>query len=739
VGVSPVVAPLLALFPAPSESARPLGAGIVSDIGQGNEPGQEDYVNTRIDYTIGAHDSAFVRYVYDNGSLTDPFPSFPASALPIFEETSQGRNQYLTLGERKIIGSGLTNDARFNFVRTVMKAFTNTSYPALDFFPGEGRQNGFVDIAGLSIVGPSFYTPANAIQNTYSLDDDVFWTHGNNTLEVGIEYGRQQSNVTNGTFTGGSWNFPSLSALLQDQPTSFLGALPHQANSYRGFRESRLFPYIQDTWKILPTLTVNVGLRWNFISNPTEAHGLLCAYVAPSDPTQTGCQHVSNVFASNPSLTSLDPRVGFAFDPFSDHKTSVRGGLGLFHNPLEARGYQTSYEFTSPYVTSVQPCGVPGLPPCTFPNPFTGFYIPVPTISNALAYHSDTTPYVMQYNLDVQRQIAKDTVLSIAYIGSIGRNLVVQNDLNPPIPNTVNGKPNFAGPPVVPGLPETIGTSTPRRNTTFGALAYGVPNAPSNYSALQIYITRTLGKALRFQTSYSYSKCMDQGSTSYSAESTNSSSSQYNPYNQSMDLGLCNFDVRHSFAGNAVYQFPFTGNAFKEGWQYSIITFVHSGNPFSVVDNFDRADLNDAAGIGGQERPDLVPGRSNNPILGKVGKWYDASAFQLQAPGSLGDLGRNTLIGPQYADLDMELAKTTHITERLTMQLRAEVFNILNHPNFGLPDPTLYTGPACVGYPTIPGLNLNCPGAGLPSPTSGQIVNTVSASRQLQFGLKLLF
>lgn len=729
VGVNPAVQAALNVFPPLTPAAQEIGGGVATDVARGFEPAHEDYVNTRWDFAVSSSDSIFARYVFDNGNLTDPFASpFGLSSFGLFPEQSQGRNQYLTIGERKVFTSSLVNDARFTFVRTRMTAFTTANFPALDFFPGENRQNGVVNIAGLSPLGPSAFTPDFEIQNSYSAADDVFWTHGNHTFEFGVEFRRQQSNLANGFFSAGTWTFPSLLSFLQDQPVIFLGALPGRANSYRGFRESDLFPYVQDTWKVKPTLTLNFGLRYDFISNPVEVNGQLCAFVSPADPAETGCTNVSNVFARNPSLKSLDPRGGFAWDPFKDHKTSIRAGGGIFHNPIHVRVYHPAYLFASPYQTAVQPC-LPFLP-CTFPIPFQGLVVPIPTIGVGLGYQADTTPFVAQYNFGIQRELFAGTVLNVAYIGSRGVNLLVERDSNPPIPNIVNRQKNFAGGP-------SIGRSTPRLNPNLAALVFSMPDAPSWYNSLQVYLTRNLSKNVQFQAAYTYSKCIDQGSESYGLEGHNGAApSQLDPYDQAPERGLCNFDFRHSFIANAVYTFPFHGNAFVQGWQFSTIAAAHSGTPFTLADGFDRADLNNPAGVGGAERPDLVPGRSNNPIVGKVNQWYDPSAFSLQAPGALGNLGRNTLIGPKFVNFDMSLAKNTKIREKLNVQFRVEAFNIFNHPNFGLPDFTLYTGPACPGR-TPP--NTNCPGPGIPNSHAGVISNTVSTSRQLQFAVKLVF
>ncbi|MFZ0979567.1 MAG: TonB-dependent receptor [Candidatus Acidiferrales bacterium] len=343
----------------------------------GVSPANEDYVNTRWDYNFSSKNTIFARYVFDNGSLLDP----SVSPVGLYPEESKGRNQYATIGDKNIFSSNLINDARFTFTRTNMRAFVTAENPALQFFSfyGENRQDGTVTISGgPTPVGPSAFTPDFEIQNTISIADDVFWTHGNHTFEIGVEFRRLQSPLENGFFSDQGWSFPSYASFIEGQevsatapPITLLGALPGKDNSYRNFRESDLFPYIQDTWKVSRTVTLNLGLRYQFISNPTETHNELCAFIDPSSPSTTACTPVSHVFQSNPSLKSLDPRVGVAWDPFKDHKTSIRAGAGVFHDPIQVRNYHPAFIFAGPFQTGVSLCFFG--PPCSYPTPFLGY------------------------------------------------------------------------------------------------------------------------------------------------------------------------------------------------------------------------------------------------------------------------------------------------------------------------------------------------------------------------------
>ena len=236
-------------------------------------------------------------------------------------------------------------------------------------------------------------------------------------------------------------------------------------------------------------------------------------------------------------------------------------------------------------------------------------------------------------------------------------------------------------------------------------------------------MTRNLAKNLQFQTTYTYSKCMDYGSVAFGLEASNSlAQARSDPYDLSRDKGVCDFDVKHNLVANTAYMLPFQGNAFVSGWRVSGIVSARSGTLLACRMPFYQVGLNDPAGQPA-ERPNLVPGRSENPILGHVNQWYDPTAFSLEPAGQLGNLGRNTLVGPRFVSFDMGLAKNTRVGETMNLELRFEAFNLFNHPNFGLPNQSIFSG---VGPGNV----------GIVNPTAGQITTTVGTSRQLQVALK---
>jgi len=259
----------------------------------------------------------------------------------------------------------------------------------------------------------------------------------------------------------------------------------------------------------------------------------------------------------------------------------------------------------------------------------------------------------------------------------------------------------------------------------------------SNYSSMQLALERGFGRNIQFRTAYTWSKCLDYGSyytgndsIGPNGQTAGLQAGNLGNANHNVDYGPCDFDLRNNWTSNLVLQLPFRGNRVKEGWQLGVITSVHSGTPYSVYDAFDRADVGANGAAANAERPDLVPGRSNNPTgvtktsAGVFG--FDPSAFQPQPIGVFGNLGRNSLVASGVRDIDFSIAKATRITERTSAQLRLDIFNLANHTNFGFPNAALYVGQDGSGNVT-------------PNGAAGQITSTATTSRQIQLSAKFIF
>jgi hypothetical protein len=698
--VSPQIQQLLSYYPSPTTL---LGGGVGQVASVGTQSGDEDYFLGRVDFTASPKDSFFIRYVDDSAQFTDPFSG---SAVTRWPETHHTGNHYATIEERRTISSSIVNLARATFVRTREGSDLDTNLPGLSFFPG--RKNGTINITGLSPLGSSIFLPFLFVQNKYGGGDDVYWIHGSHNIRFGGDILRVQSNVNAPGWLGGQYIFNSLASFLSASPFLFFGPLPSQSDGYRDFREVDVNAYFQDDWKVRRNLTLNFGLRYEFVSNPTtDQHPL---NTITNYGTATGFTKVPNVFLNNPSVRNFDPRIGFAYDPFGDHKTSIRAAFGVFHNPIAPRTYASGYYFNPPYsfVVDVFP---------TFPTP--SLTAPQPSQSNAVNYDTPSTPYQMQWNLNIQREVHGSTILTIGYVGSRGVHLFFQRDQNPPIPTTgADGKPVFA----------TLGffgiTSNPRVNPAIGPYNGAEPGANSSYHSLQMNLNRRFSHHIQTQASYTWSHCIDDSSNTYGLEG---GFPAMNPYNVKLDRGSCTFDRRHALTVSSVLELPFKGS-FKghqlvEGWQLTGVGTTHSGSPYSPSVGFDQAGEGTVFFL---ERPILNPGRTaENITLGKRTQWYDPKAFTLPPVGELGNAGRDFLTGPSYWNIDFSTMKNTKLNEAVNLQFRAEFFNIFNHANWGLPDPNVFVQTAG--------------GGGAINPTAGQITTLANPMRQVQFALKLIF
>ena len=696
--ISPLINQLLSYYPIPTSS---IGGGLGPYNPVATQVGNEDYFLGRVDYNLSDKDSVFVRYVKDGAQFDDPFSGGP---IPLWPETHHTGNHYATIEERHIFSPSIINLLRAGFVRTSEASDLNNNLPGLSFYPN--RKNGTVTIAGgVAPLGSSIFLPFLFVQNKFSGGDDVYWTHGNHNIKFGGVVERVQSNVDAPGWLGGQYNFNSLADFLNASPFLFFGPLPSQSDGYRDFRELDLTGYIHDDWKVSRTLTLNLGLRYSFVTNPvTSKHPLnaITDYLH-----STAFERVPNVFKDNPSLRNFDPRFGFAWDPFKDHKTAIRGGYGIFHNPIAPRTYASAYYFNPPYSFNVQV--FPTFPTPTFPATLQ------PSQSNAVNYDTSATPYQEQWNFNVQRQLDTATILTVGYVGSRGVHLFIQRDQNPPTTTTgANGRRVFSTPgPFGP-------VTNPRVNPALGPYNGAEASGNSVYHSLQVNLNHRFQRHFQGQLSYTWSHCIDNGSNTYGLEG---GFPVMDPYNSATDRGNCLFDRRHAFVFSGLYEVPFranfVGHQLVEGWQLNGFWSIRTGIPFTPSDGYDYPGMG-AAFV--NPRPDLVGGRTADNIqVGTLDRWFDPTAYVLPPAGQLGNAGRNSLFGPHFWNVDFSLFKDVPITERFKAQFRAEFFNILNHSNWGNPNPSIFVG------------------GGSRNPLAGRITTLSGTMRQIQFAVKLVF
>jgi hypothetical protein len=467
----------------------------------------------------------------------------------------------------------------------------------------------------------------------------------------------------------------------------------------RNWRQSMLDVYVQDDIQLTRRLTLNLGLRYEREGVPREVDGLSANVRNPIlDPQAT----VGPLYV-NPTNHGFGPRAGIAWDPFGDGKTSVRAGFGLFYDPLWSDFYANAGNRQPPFYT----LGSINNP--VFPNAYSLVNSPAFILGrqDVLQYRPQY-PYSMQYNFTVQREIASLGVLTVGYAGERGVHIPRFVDENQAVPQILADGGAFfpAGSPV--------------RNPNFTGIRYKSTDGMSYYNALQTSFERQLRRGMRVRVNYVFSRAIDTGSIDQTQGTDNDL--PQTPDSITAERGLSNYNVSHVFTAFWTWDLPKAPGPrwLTAGWRWNAITSVASGNPFSAVVGFDRAGAKFQAGTSPQ-RPDLVPGRSTDPVLGGPDRYFDPSAFALPAAGFYGNLGRNTLTGPGLAMMDLSVNKQFRVTERVKAQFRTEMFNALNHPNFAIPSGrTVFSASGPVG-------------------SAGRITSTLTTSRQLQLGLKLTF
>lgn len=712
----PSVQPLLALWPV--ANGPELGGGIAIAYNNPKQAIREDFGTTRLDQTFSEKDSLAAVYTIDDSIADTP------SVNPLSLVDLTLRSQVASLSETHIFTPNIVNKATLGFSRA---AYFFTGSTPVDV-PGfvEGRPIGAITIGGstalnsssqISPAGTNGNSNLRSNRNLYTITDQVLITHGIHLIDAGVWLQQLQSNDNLAANQYGQAVFSSLKNFLQGTVSTFTVIPSPTPLSFRSLEGAY---YAEDTMKLRPNLELRVGFRGEFTDGWNEAHNRSSNWAFDSNGViETTPVVGKSPFTVNRAKFLPAPRLGIAWSPFSNKKTVIHAGFGMYYSLNDAISYRLtqSAPFNTVEVLKNVPLSsihiVPGAPPPTGSK-----------ISPAGVQPDLATPAVVTYSFTVEQQITPSTTLSAGYVGSSGYHELLSIDANVPSTTICPASPCPAGYPAgATYFPSGALLANPKLANTTHWFSWG----NSRYDGLQLMLNRRFSRDLQFRAAYTFSKSLDEGSSLANAISGTTNAFTMNPLQPHWDYGLSSFDIRHSLSLNATYDLPFgrghgTGaiglaNKLISNWQVNAIATVQSGLPFSPQLGFNPTnDGNTRNPI----RPSWNPAFTGNVVLGAPNEYYDPNAFVVPLNGTYGNVGRDTLEGPGLGTLDVSASKRIPLRERISLQFRGELFNVLNRTNFNSPNPIVFTAATS--------------GA---SPTAGVITSTTTTSRQIQFGLKL--
>jgi Carboxypeptidase regulatory-like domain/TonB dependent receptor len=745
---------LLSYFPAPNNGTNVYTATQVvhQDTNQ---------FGLRLDQYLGAADVLNFRYAYSDGTEFHPIATSGAS-VPGFPVGQDQRAQNFVAQETHTFTPAMIGVARFSYLRnkflygesenhTTLSSLGFGYDPSLDIATGPP----FIQVNGYTTIGNPITGPRDTYENAFDYTGSLSWVHGRHELKFGGGYQHLQVNVLQGIATNGFFVFApfpvvpdAFASFLFGQPVFFLQG---RGDFSHGIRGNSLNGYAQDTYKVTPRLTMNMGLRYEMPSPYTEIHDRQTLWIpgrqstvmpnAPEDLLYPGDKGVPRGLIPT-FKKGFAPRVGFAWDPTGKSTWLVTSAYGLFYEPYyTGQGGPLQSPISAPPYLQTQQISLTNTTFLNFPDPYFGNPPPAGTfatpLTNLTLAPNLPLPYSQDWDLNIQRALGADLLLEVGYVGTKGTKL----------PRFVEGNPaiyipgfDSSGDPISTSSNAdqrrlysgcTLAASSPPCTYSSTGLIEGIAN--SSYNALEASLKKRFSHGLSFLASYTYSKSIDDASSfnmtgSAAKPVAGENDLAQNPFDVNAERGRSLFDARNRLVLSYQWSLPFWKephgwyqHAFGD-WQLNGIVTMMSGTPFTVFDSTDFSVQGSAPEISGffSNRPNVVPGQNPNSGPRTPSAWLNRAAFQqiIQDPNSpvqqFGTAGRNIAQGPGYADWDFSLFKNIRVTEGKEFQFRAEFFNLLNHPNFRLPD------------------------SDISSPTFNQILEAL-APRQIQFALKFMF
>jgi Carboxypeptidase regulatory-like domain len=765
---APSVQPLLNLWPTPPAGTPELNVpgqtfGISQVFSSPLQTIREDFGTLRLDQTFSAADSLAAIYTIDDGADVTATPVNPYST-----DILALREQVLSVEETHVFSPTLLNTARFGFSRAgyYFAGEPTPGTPAASV-PGflSGLPVGAVVVGGsaasnpqaqIGLAGSNNGSNLPIKRNIFTYEDRVTLTRGHHQLSFGAWFQQFQSNEKIALSQYGQATFPSLAQFINTGVASTFLYDPAPTNmNWRSFFSAF---YAEDVFRFRPNLTLSLGFRGEFSTGWNEAHGHAANYTYPGGIISSEPHIGDSFFTVNNAKFLPQPRVALAWSPLGP-KTVVRAGFGMYNDLQDALGYRADQNAPFNPVYSLASYAVSNFPI----DPAA----PVPAAAKLVpggVQPDMQTPTLISWSLRVERELSPNTVLTVAYVGSHGYHELIGIDANEPIPVICPASPcpavyptwdpsqptsptnspsigfpigsPLAGAPVPAGA-YYIPAGTPKANPAIANTWTWFSEGTASYNALQVDVTRRFSHGLSFRGVYTFSKALDDGDSLNQTTAGNAPGLASNPFNLRADKGLATFNVTNLAVINALYALPFgRGQMYANdvqgwkghlisGWSLASIITLQSGFPLTPQLSYNPSNNGDTRNA---VRPFVNPSFTGPVVLGKPDQWFNPAAFIAppSASGFYGNAGRDTFIGPGLATWDFSVLKDTAISERLQLQFRAEIFNLLNRANFNTPNLIAFTPPTATNPTGLSG-------------TAGAITSTSTTARQVQFALKLVW
>ncbi|MPZ19485.1 MAG: TonB-dependent receptor plug domain-containing protein [Luteitalea sp.] len=671
----------------------------------------------RVDYNPSGTDQLFARYIVED------FHNLSAKTFPTDGFSQDGRGQNATVGWTRTLGGHLLNELRFSYNRFVQDELVSRAFerdvvselaleglctedPACWGLP-QMSATGFASF-GEHGQGQVVSGPRGWVNQIYELSDSMSYVRGSHHLKFGARVQRLFDDFPEAIFPRGVFTFdgrfthPSGQPNIETSMADFLLGIPRTSQRSidifaPDFRSWALFPWIQDDWRISGSLTLNLGVRYEFHQRPASKTNTISTVDFSGEQATLVPATEHEQFGYPRALVEEDwnnvaPRIGLAWNP--TRRLVIRSGYGVFYQKESANTW-IDIAINPPFVRQtlriLEPDDVPGF---ELRRAFADVE-DIPLLVFAIDRQWRDS-YVQQWHLTTEFQLAPNLVLQAAYVGNKGTDMARAYDINQaaPGPGSVQSRRPFAN---------------------FGTINMLDTGGRASYHGLELQAEQRYSNGLAFLTAYTFARCLDDTPGTFIAEA---GAGFQHARDLRSDYGPCNQDVRHRFTGSLVYELPFgPGQAFGSGatgllghliggWRVASIATLRSGYPFTVFA------LGDPANVGsGRIRANLV----GDPTIADrtLERFFNTDAFA-NPVGDFGDLGRNTMIGPSFKNVDLSIIKSVNLGATRQLELRAELFNLFNHTNFGIP------------------------GNVVDSATFGALTSA-STARDIQLGLKFIF